>query len=78
MKLTNVAAINQPRLLGRGWLIQAGLTDPVSASFDANMSAALPGAFVVHGYQTGRLAGTYSGGGSTTLSFVSADSFRVG
>jgi len=57
---------------------QVGLTDPVSASFDANMSAALPGTFVVHGYQTGRLTGTYSGGGSTTLNFVSADSFRVG
>ena len=57
---------------------QAGQTDPVSASFDEDMSAASPATFVVNGYQTGRLAGAYSGGGSTTLQFASADGFGVG
>ena len=57
---------------------QAGQTDPVSASFDETMSPASPATFVVNGYLTGRLAGAYSGGGSTTLQFASADSFGVG
>jgi hypothetical protein len=53
-------------------------TDPVSATFDDTMNVGSSGTFVVQGYQTGKYLGTYSGGGSTSLSLDPASSFRVG
>ena len=39
----------------------------IAATFDSAMNAGTVSSFVVHGSQTGQLAGGYSGGGTTTL-----------
>ena len=50
----------------------------VSATFDKNMNAASAGSFTVYGSQTGKLSGTYTGGGTTSLSFDPAANFKPG
>jgi hypothetical protein len=40
---------------------------PVCPRFDENSRAAASGRFVVRGYRTGKLTGTYSGGGATRM-----------
>ena len=50
----------------------------VSATFDTNMNAASAGSFTVYGSQTGKLSGTYTGGGTTVLSFDPAGNFKPG
>ncbi len=57
----------------------AFLTDPILAVFDEMMSPADASTFLVHGAFTGRrLMGTYSGGGTETLTFDPDADFRVG
>ena len=50
----------------------------VSATFDKNMNSASAGSFTVYGSQTGKLSGTYTGGGTTGLSFDPTANFKPG
>ncbi len=54
------------------------LTDPITATYDAAMAPADAASFAVHGGFTGTLAGTYAGGGTTTLSFTPSNGFIAG
>ncbi len=56
----------------------AFLTDPILAVFDEMMAPADATSFVVHGAFTGRRIGTYSGGGTETLTFDPDTDFKVG
>lgn len=50
----------------------------ITATFDKRMKAGSAGTFVVHGEQTGRRTGLYTGGGSQTLVFNPDDAFKIG
>ena len=50
----------------------------ISATFDKNMDEGEESTFVVYGSQTGKLSGTYTGGGSGTLSFDADFEFKPG
>jgi hypothetical protein len=50
----------------------------ITATFDEDMRPASNSTFVAYGSQTGKLAGTYSGGGSDTLRFDPDNRFKVG
>ena len=54
------------------------LGSPITATFDKNMSSGSDSTFVLYGSQTGKLDGTYMGGGSDTLSFDAANQFKAG
>ena len=55
------------------------LASSITAMFDKSMNSGSPSTFVVYGSQTGKLlGGTYTGGGSDTLSFAAGSSFKVG
>jgi hypothetical protein len=56
----------------------ASAGDVVSSTFDKNMNPASAGSFTVQGSLTGKLSGTYTGGGTTTLSFDPAANFKLG
>jgi len=51
---------------------------PITATFDKTMNSGSAGTFVVHGSQTGKLTGTYTGGGSDTLRFDPDNGFKKG
>ncbi len=50
----------------------------LTATFDKNMRSGSDSTFVVYGSQTGKLAGTYTGGGSDTLRFDPDNRFKIG
>jgi len=50
----------------------------VSTTFDTNMNSGSSGSFTVYGSQTGKISGTYTGGGTTALSFDPAANFKPG
>jgi hypothetical protein len=50
----------------------------ITATFDKDMRSGSDSTFVVYGSQTGKLAGTYTGGGSDTLQFDPDDGFKIG
>ena len=50
----------------------------ITATFDQNMDPAAAGTFVAFGSQTGKLAGTYTGGGSDALQFDPGSGFKPG
>ena len=50
----------------------------VTATFSENMQVGNAASLVIHGVQTGELAGTYGGGGTTTLSFDPNNDFKPG
>jgi hypothetical protein len=50
----------------------------ILAFFDEDMRSASDTTFAVYGSQTGKLAGTYTGGGSDTLRFDPDNGFKIG
>jgi hypothetical protein len=50
----------------------------ITATFDKDMRSGSDSTFVVYGSQTGKLAGTYTGGGSDTLRFDPDNRFKIG
>jgi len=56
----------------------ASAVNVVSVTFDKNMNSATTGSFRVYGSQTGKVSGTYAGGGTTSLSFDPAGNFKPG
>ena len=50
----------------------------ITATFDEDMRSGSDSTFVVYGSQTGKLPGTYTGGGSDTLRFDPDDGFKIG
>jgi hypothetical protein len=50
----------------------------IAAIFDKDMDEGEESTFVVYGSQTGKLSGTYTGGGSDTLNFNSDNRFKAG
>jgi hypothetical protein len=56
----------------------APLSDNVTATFGTNMNVGTTSTFLVFGSKTGKLAGTYGGGGTPTLSLDPAQNFKPG
>ena len=56
----------------------ASAVNVVSATFDKNMNSASTGSFTVYASQTGKISGTYAGGGTTSLSFDPTGNFKPG
>ena len=54
----------------------AATTSNISATFNKAMNAATTSSFIVHGGMTGKRSGTYSGGGTATLTFDPTNDFR--
>jgi hypothetical protein len=50
----------------------------ITATFDKNMNEGEESTFGVYGSQTGKLSGTYTGGGSDTLNFGADNPFKTG
>jgi hypothetical protein len=50
----------------------------ITATFDKDMRSGTDSTLVVYGFQTGKLAGTYTGGGSDTLRFDPNNRFKIG
>ena len=50
----------------------------ITATFDEDMRSGSDSTFVAYGSQTGRLPGTYTGGGSDTLQFDPDNRFKIG
>jgi hypothetical protein len=50
----------------------------ITAAFDKDMRTGSDTTFAVYGSQTGKLAGTYTGGGSDTLRFDPDNRFQIG
>ena len=50
----------------------------ITVTFDKDMRSGTNSAFVVYGSQTGKLAGTYTGGGSDMLRFDPNNRFKIG